>query len=84
MRANVELNGASGNCHVAELSWGEQLPASIRAEEMNVVLAADCVYFEVSQRNAETRLCHGHNPRLNGRHEPPRLLDWRFKVLEWC
>lgn len=47
MRANTELNETSRNCHVAELSWGEPLPADVPAD-VDVILAADCVYFEVS------------------------------------
>ena len=36
------------NIHVAELNWGEALPAIIPIEETSLILAADCVYFEVS------------------------------------
>lgn len=48
MRANTDLNECSRNCHVAELSWGEPIQSDVPAD-VDVVLAADCVYFEVSQ-----------------------------------
>lgn len=43
MRQNVELN-AVDNVHAAELSWGRGEEANV--PEPQVVLAADCVYFE--------------------------------------
>ncbi|WVR08455.1 hypothetical protein IAU60_005510 [Kwoniella sp. DSM 27419] len=53
MEVNAELNlhssecpGGKRNVHIAELSWGEDISASIPAEETDLVLAADCVYFE--------------------------------------
>ena len=52
MRANTDLNECSRNCHVSELSWGEPIPADV-PKEVDVVLAADCVYFEVSPRSVE-------------------------------
>lgn len=50
MRANTDLNECSRNCHVAELSWGEPIACDVPAD-VDVVLAADCVYFEVSSRS---------------------------------
>ncbi|TRM68414.1 putative methyltransferase-domain-containing protein [Schizophyllum amplum] len=44
MRENVALNGLKDRVRVAELNWGEPLPPELR--KMDVVLAADCVYFE--------------------------------------
>lgn len=55
MRANTDLNECSRNCHVAELSWGEPIPADLPAE-VDVVLAADCVYFEVSRLSLSSDL----------------------------
>lgn len=43
MRENAELNEAK-NVHVAELSWGEGHEGNVPSPD--VVLAADCVYFE--------------------------------------
>ena len=34
--------------HVAEYNWGEEVPSDIPIDEIDIVLAADCVYFEVS------------------------------------
>jgi hypothetical protein len=36
------------NLHVAELSWGEPISETIPVEKSSLILAADCVYFEVS------------------------------------
>ncbi|GMK54392.1 hypothetical protein CspeluHIS016_0109780 [Cutaneotrichosporon spelunceum] len=43
MRANAVLNEVN-NVHVAELNWGEEIAGV--PTEVDVVLAADCVYFE--------------------------------------
>jgi hypothetical protein len=51
MRDNVSLNlGDVGSAHhvlVDELNWGEPIPEGIPAKDVDLVLAADCVYFEV-------------------------------------
>ncbi|KAJ6539044.1 putative methyltransferase-domain-containing protein [Mycena capillaripes] len=44
MRKNVEINKLSSLCTVSELNWGEPIPAEIPRPD--VILAADCVYFE--------------------------------------
>ncbi|KAJ7688430.1 putative methyltransferase-domain-containing protein [Mycena rosella] len=44
MRENVAINKVSALCVVAELNWGEPIPADI--PQPDVILAADCVYFE--------------------------------------
>ncbi|CDO74096.1 hypothetical protein BN946_scf185043.g146 [Trametes cinnabarina] len=44
MKRNVSLNGLESRVSVAELNWGEPIPDSI--PEPDLVLAADCVYFE--------------------------------------
>ncbi|KAJ7283494.1 putative methyltransferase-domain-containing protein [Mycena rebaudengoi] len=44
MRKNVAINQLSTRCTVAELNWGETIPANISRPEL--ILAADCVYFE--------------------------------------
>ena len=52
MEINAEVNspctGSSTNIHVAELNWGEPLPSTVPVDEASLILAADCVYFEVS------------------------------------
>jgi hypothetical protein len=57
MQTNVNLNlGDRRNVHVRELNWGEPLPTTLPAvEEVDVVLAADCVYFEVRNPHLPTR-----------------------------
>ncbi|KAJ6567171.1 putative methyltransferase-domain-containing protein [Mycena vulgaris] len=44
MRGNVAINKLSPLCVVAELNWGEPIPADIPRPDL--ILAADCVYFE--------------------------------------
>ncbi|KAJ7095091.1 putative methyltransferase-domain-containing protein [Mycena belliarum] len=44
MRENVEKNKLSELCVVAELNWGDPIPTDIPRPD--VILAADCVYFE--------------------------------------
>lgn len=46
MKVNAELNVDTPNIHIAEYDWGET-PAGIPIEKADIVLAADCVYFEV-------------------------------------
>ncbi|KAJ7507453.1 putative methyltransferase-domain-containing protein [Mycena galericulata] len=44
MRDNVVINKLSSCCIVTELNWGEPIPADIPRPD--IILAADCVYFE--------------------------------------
>ncbi|KIY72971.1 hypothetical protein CYLTODRAFT_343115 [Cylindrobasidium torrendii FP15055 ss-10] len=44
MRRNVDLNELSHSCQVAEFNWGEPIPEGIPTPD--IILAADCVYFE--------------------------------------
>ncbi|KII95938.1 hypothetical protein PLICRDRAFT_170534 [Plicaturopsis crispa FD-325 SS-3] len=48
MHENVTLNALEGAVTVAELNWGEPLPTTLSAKytSPDVILAADCVYFE--------------------------------------
>ncbi|KAH9943016.1 putative methyltransferase-domain-containing protein [Epithele typhae] len=69
MHQNVALNNLQASVTVAELNWGEPLPAEIPRPD--VILAADCVYFEpafpllvqtlaalVSDRSTEVLFCY--------------------------
>ena len=48
MQANATLNlEQSTNIHTAELSWGEAVQDDVPVKETALILAADCVYFEV-------------------------------------
>ncbi|KAJ2933485.1 hypothetical protein H1R20_g3624, partial [Candolleomyces eurysporus] len=44
MQKNVALNKLGSNVVVAELDWGSPIPTSI--PKPDIILAADCVYFE--------------------------------------
>ncbi|TGJ82249.1 hypothetical protein E0Z10_g6529 [Xylaria hypoxylon] len=46
MRHNIALNKLEGKVEPMLLNWGEPLPAEIVANPPDVILAADCVYFE--------------------------------------
>ncbi|WWD08522.1 hypothetical protein V865_006634 [Kwoniella europaea PYCC6329] len=50
MEVNAEINLPASqtkrNVHTAELNWGEELPDSIPIKDLDMILAADCVYFE--------------------------------------
>jgi hypothetical protein len=46
MQENATLNVETPNIHIGEYDWGE-IPSEIPVSEADVILAADCVYFEV-------------------------------------
>ena len=48
MEKNVQGNKVGTHVHVAELNWGDDFASGIPVKDVDVVLAADCVYFEVS------------------------------------
>jgi protein N-lysine methyltransferase METTL21A len=45
MRQNIELNGLSSQVEAMVLDWGEPIPAET-PQPVQILLAADCVYFE--------------------------------------
>ncbi|KAJ5570761.1 hypothetical protein N7535_004421 [Penicillium sp. DV-2018c] len=45
MKTNIQLNNLESNVTAAILNWGEPIPDQIPAKP-DVILAADCVYFE--------------------------------------
>ncbi|KAI0387082.1 putative methyltransferase-domain-containing protein [Hypomontagnella monticulosa] len=46
MEHNISLNGLESKAKAAILNWGEPLPQDIADLKPDVILAADCVYFE--------------------------------------
>lgn len=46
MKQNTELNKLTEKVKVELLNWGEPIPAAIVKAPIDIVLAADCVYFE--------------------------------------
>ncbi|KAI1501498.1 putative methyltransferase-domain-containing protein [Biscogniauxia marginata] len=46
MKHNIQLNGLDAKVRAAVLNWGEPLGEEIVALRPNIILAADCVYFE--------------------------------------
>ncbi|KAF8592477.1 hypothetical protein K439DRAFT_1378610 [Ramaria rubella] len=56
MHMNVSLNGLSSSVDVLQLDWGPQLPSTVPLEP-DLVLAADCVYFEPAFDLLVSTLC---------------------------
>jgi len=46
MGKNIALNGLESRVVELVLKWGEPLPSEVLQQRPNVILAADCVYFE--------------------------------------
>lgn len=46
MERNTELNELANKVKVGLLNWGEPIPASIAKDPIDIILAADCIYFE--------------------------------------
>ncbi|CZS92310.1 hypothetical protein WAI453_000193 [Rhynchosporium graminicola] len=46
MRKNIELNGLESRVKELVLNWGDPLPEEVVSQKPNLILAADCVYFE--------------------------------------
>jgi len=46
MKKNISLNGIESRVMEVVLNWGDPLPEVVLRTKPNVILAADCVYFE--------------------------------------
>ncbi|KAG4443457.1 hypothetical protein IFR05_001027 [Cadophora sp. M221] len=46
MHKNIELNGLESRVKELVLNWGDPLPDEVIQQKPNIILAADCVYFE--------------------------------------
>ncbi|PNY25412.1 Uncharacterized protein TCAP_04663 [Tolypocladium capitatum] len=46
MQHNIRLNEVESRASALVLNWGEPLPEAVVRQRPNVVLAAECVYFE--------------------------------------
>lgn len=46
MHKNIMLNGLESRVKELVLNWGDSLPEEVITEKPNLILAADCVYFE--------------------------------------
>ncbi|AEO55864.1 hypothetical protein MYCTH_2124828 [Thermothelomyces thermophilus ATCC 42464] len=46
MRQNISLNGLEDRVKARVLNWGEPLSQEVLEHKPNIILAADCVYFE--------------------------------------
>ncbi|KAJ7122745.1 putative methyltransferase-domain-containing protein [Mycena epipterygia] len=81
MRENVTLNKLSPFCLVAELNWGELIPPEILRPD--VILAADCVYFEPAFPLLVQTLCDlvGADTEVLFCYKKRRKADKRFFAL---
>ncbi|KAJ7228956.1 putative methyltransferase-domain-containing protein, partial [Mycena pura] len=81
MRENVEINKLSSLCTVAELNWGEPIPVDIPRPD--VILAADCVYFEPAFPLLIQTLCDlvGNSTEVLFCYKKRRKADKRFFTL---
>ncbi|TWU72415.1 hypothetical protein ED733_002402 [Metarhizium rileyi] len=46
MQTNIRLNRVESRATALVLNWGEPLPLQVVAQRPNVIIAAECVYFE--------------------------------------
>ncbi|KAG7448922.1 S-adenosyl-L-methionine-dependent methyltransferase [Guyanagaster necrorhizus] len=81
MRRNVLRNNLASSCTVSELNWGEPTPADIPAPD--VVLAADCVYFEPAFPLLVQTLCdiYENKPEILFCYKKRRKADKRFFAI---
>ncbi|KAK0231138.1 putative methyltransferase-domain-containing protein [Armillaria fumosa] len=81
MRQNVLRNHLTSSCTVAELNWGEPIPAGIPVPD--VVLAADCVYFEPAFPLLVQTLCdiYDKKPEVLFCYKKRRKADKRFFAM---
>ncbi|KAG6833836.1 hypothetical protein H0H87_011770 [Tephrocybe sp. NHM501043] len=93
MRRNVLLNNLNATVAVAELDWGGPLPTSLPVPDL--ILAADCVYFEPAFSLLVQTLCDLVDARVDDKeteilfcYKKRRKADKRFfgmlgKVFTW-
>ncbi|KAI0069136.1 S-adenosyl-L-methionine-dependent methyltransferase [Artomyces pyxidatus] len=84
MQTNIGINGLEANVSAAELNWGEALPNGL--VQPDVVLAADCVYFEPAFPLLVQTLCDltAHppaQPEVLFCYKKRRKADKRFFAL---
>ncbi|KAI5809576.1 putative methyltransferase-domain-containing protein [Peziza echinospora] len=77
MRQNTDLNGLNVNLEI--LNWGEPLP-KFAESPVDIVLAADCVYYEPAFPLLEKTLLDlaGENTTVLFCHKKRRRADLRF------
>ncbi|KAK7060266.1 Protein-lysine N-methyltransferase efm6 [Paramarasmius palmivorus] len=81
MRKNVYMNCLTSKCTVAELDWGTPAPTMISKPDM--ILAADCVYFEPAFPLLVQTLCDlvGEKTEVLFCYKKRRKADRRFFAL---
>lgn len=82
---NIDLNDVRSVCKAAEFNWGELLPAPILSSGFDLILAADCVYFEPAFPLLVQSLCHladrSPSAEILFCYKKRRKADRRFFVL---
>ncbi|SMN22207.1 similar to Saccharomyces cerevisiae YNL024C Putative protein of unknown function with seven beta-strand methyltransferase motif [Maudiozyma saulgeensis] len=81
MQRNIDANKVSGNTNATELMWGEPLAKEYR--DVDLVLAADCVYLEAAFPLLERTLLELTNqednqPMILMTYRRRRKADWKF------
>ncbi|KAK1922927.1 putative methyltransferase-domain-containing protein [Papiliotrema laurentii] len=83
MQRNIAHNGVSANVHVGELNWGEEITGM--PKQVDIVLAADCVYFEPAFPLLVQTLCDlapvGDGPEILFCWKKRRKADKRFFTM---
>lgn len=81
MRKNVALNGLEANVRVTELDWAKPVPQDMRGPDL--LLAADCVYFEPAFPLLCTTLCNivAQHTEILFCYKKRRKADKRFFAL---
>ncbi|KAK1228887.1 Protein-lysine N-methyltransferase efm6 [Marasmius sp. AFHP31] len=81
MKENVSKNNLASKCTVAELDWGTPVPANIPRPDM--ILAADCVYFEPAFPLLVQTLCDlvGDKTQVLFCYKKRRKADKRFFAM---
>jgi len=84
MSRNVLMNNLMDKVHVMELNWGDPLPKDLQRFDM--LLAADCVYFEPAFPLLVDTLCQladreDISPEIIFCYKKRRKADKRFFAL---
>ncbi|KAK6499589.1 hypothetical protein TWF481_009954 [Arthrobotrys musiformis] len=80
MQKNVAFNGLEGKVQCGLLDWADPLPEFITRAPVDIVLAADCVYFEPAFPLLEMTLCDiaGPDTEVIFCFKKRRRADMRF------
>ncbi|KZO92188.1 hypothetical protein CALVIDRAFT_601694 [Calocera viscosa TUFC12733] len=82
---NIGLNGLRTACQAVEFNWGERLPYPMEKTTCDLILAADCVYFEPAFALLVQTLCdltaRSPSAEIFFCYKKRRKADKRFFIL---